>query len=86
MAEMAADLRRACREHPDQPFDLIIRVSGDLAQRSEALAKRGVQVRRKLRLTSALGVRCSGSTALKLARSPWVTRIEADGPVRALGR
>ena len=86
MPEIDAALSKALREHPDDVVDLILHVSGDLGQRVETLQKRGVEIRRRFRLTGALGIRCTGRTALSLARSSWVTKIEADGPVRALGR
>jgi hypothetical protein len=86
MPEIDAALSKALREHPDDIVDLIVHVSGDLGQRVEALQKRGVEIRRRFRLTGALGIRCTGRAALSFARSSWVTKIEADGPVRALGR
>jgi hypothetical protein len=86
MPDIDAALSKALREHPGDVVDLIIHVSGDLGQRVAALEKRGVEIRRRFRLTGAVGIRCTGKTALSLARSSWVTKIEADGPVRALGR
>lgn len=86
MPEIDAVLVKALREHPNDVVDLIIHVSGDLGQCVEALQKRGVEIRRRFRLTGALGIRCTGKIALSLARSSWVTKIEVDGPVRALGR
>jgi len=86
MAAIDAELSRALREHPEDTVDLIIHVTGDLGERIQALEKRGVEVRRRFRLTGAIGIRCTGKTALSLARSSWVTKIEPDGPVRALGR
>ncbi len=86
MSGIDAALSKALREHPNDLVDLIIHVSGDLSQRVQALEKRNVEVRRRFRLTGAIGIRCTGKTALSLARSSWITKIEADGPVRALGR
>ena len=86
MPDIDPALSEALRKQPGDVVDLIIHVSGDLSQRVEALEKRGVEIRRRFRLTGALGVRCTGRTALSLARSSWITKIEADGPVRALGR
>jgi len=86
MPDIDAALSQALRAQPNAVVDLIIHVSGDPAQRVEALEKRGVEVRRRFRLTGAIGIRCTAKTALSLARSSWVTKIEADGPVRILGR
>lgn len=86
MPDIDAALSKALREHPNDVVDLIIHVSGDPGQRIQALEKRNVEVRRRFRLTGAIGIRCTGRTALSLARSSWITKIEADGPVRALGR
>ena len=86
MPDIDAALSKALREHPNDVVDLIIHVSGDLGQRVQSLEKRDVEIRRRFRLTGAIGIRCTGRTALSLARSSWVTKIEADGPVRAHGR
>jgi hypothetical protein len=39
-----------------------------------------------LRLTHALSIRCSGKQAMALLKEPWIVRVQADRPVKALGR
>ena len=64
--------------------DAIVRVSGDLDERAQALTRRGLQVRRTLRLIHALAVTGPAHTLLALAREPWVRRVEPDQPVHTL--
>lgn len=86
MAKVDSELRKAWRSNPGTKFDLIIRTEGNLGERREALEDLGVEIKRRFRLVGGVSVRCTGRTALKLARRSWIKRIEADGPVRALGR
>jgi len=86
MVEVEPSIRDAWRGHPDEPVDLIIHVAGNVHERSTALSDRGLEVRRPFRLTQALGIRCSGRQALALVDVPWITQIEPDRPVKALGR
>jgi hypothetical protein len=86
MANVDADVRSAWRQNPDETVDLILRVSGDMTERTEALAARGVEVKRRFRLTQSIGVRCKAKTALQIARLSWITKIEPDRPVKALRR
>ena len=86
MVKIDATIREAWCKHPDEPVDLIIRVVGNMEEHRAALTKRGAKIRRRFRLTRALGVRCSGKTALELLDLPWITRIEPDRPVKAFRR
>lgn len=86
MAEVEPALRRAWRENPKDPVELILHVEGDLEERQMALQQKGAQVRRRFALTHTLSVHCDGQTALRLARLDWIKHIEPDRPVKALGR
>ena len=86
MAQVDPQLLARWRELGDSQVDLIVHVEGDLEARGGELARRGATVRRRYRLTGSLSIRCPAGTALELARLPWVTRIEPDRQVRALGR
>lgn len=83
-ARLDPQLRARLQAAPDVNVRLIVRVDGDLGRRAEELARRGVTVRRRLRLISALAVSATGGQALALSAEPWVRRIEEDLEVRAL--
>ena len=86
MSNARSEVRRDWLEHPQKKVDLIVRVEGDLDQRSATLAQRGAEVKYRFRLTGSVAVRCSGRVALALLDEPWVTRVEPDRPVKALRR
>jgi hypothetical protein len=85
MAKVDPDLRADWKENPRQTFALIVRVTGDVGLRRELLEELGCQVKHAFRLTSSVSVRCSGSVALTLTRRHWVTKVERDSILRALG-
>ncbi len=86
MPKVDSELRKSWRKSPNTHFDLIIHTDGNLGERRETLEDLGVELKRRFRLMGGASVRCTGRTALKLARRSWITRIEADKPVSALGR
>ncbi|MFO7917265.1 MAG: hypothetical protein R6V13_04205 [Anaerolineae bacterium] len=86
MPKVDAELRKSWRKNPGTHFDLIIHTEGNGGERRESLEDLGVEIKRRFRLMGGVSVRCTGRTALKLARRSWITRIEADRPVSALGR
>ena len=83
-AKLDPQLKARLQARPDTPAALIVRVSGDLEQRADEVARRGLLVQRRLRLIGALALRATGRQALELAAEPWVLRIEEDREVRAL--
>lgn len=86
MAKVDAELRKTMRASPDETYDLIVRVEGELSERSQELCAMGVNVKRQYRLTNSLHIRCSGAQALKLARNSWWVRADSDRPVKPMGR
>jgi len=86
MNDVDSAIRKAWQNNPDEPVDLIVRISGDMGQLGATLEQRGIVVKRRFRLTHSLGIRCSGQAALQLLKEPWITRIELDRPVKALRR
>ena len=86
MTDISVEIREAWIESPDKKVDLIVRVAGDLEERSATLAERGAEVKRRLRLTGSVAIRCSGRVALALLDESWVERVEPDRPVKALRR
>jgi len=83
---MKADnaLLRRLRAAPESEFLLIVQVSQDVDGAAGRLQSSGLEVRRLLRLISALAVRASGEQTLRLLEEPWVLRVEEDRPVQAL--
>ena len=86
MPKVDAELRKAWHNHPNTKFDLVIRTDGNVSERHDALEDLGVEIKRRFRLVGGVSVRCTGRTALKLARRSWITHIETDRPISALGR
>lgn len=68
----------------DAPIDLIVRTRDKPEPHLAACAAMGIAVRHRYNLLPGLAVSAPASAALKLADEPWVDRIEADRPVRAL--
>jgi len=86
MSNGSSELHKEWAEHPRKKVDLIVRVNGDLEERSAALEKRGAEVKYRFRLTDSLAIRCTGRVALALLDEPWVKRVQIDRPVKALRR
>ncbi len=86
MASVDRATRQAWSNNPRKWVDLILHVSGDMGSRVAELEERGCRVTRTFRLTRTVGVRCTGRMALELLDKPWVSRVELDRPVQALGR
>lgn len=85
MAKVDPSLRAEWKDNPRSSFSLIVRVTGDVGERRETLEDLGCQVKRAFRLTNSVSVRCSGAVALTLTRRRWVTKVERDSIIRALG-
>lgn len=84
MAKIDAPLRQKLTQMPQAEVRLIVRVRGDLNACADEAAARGLQVTRKLKLLPALAIRGRAQVCLGLLDEPWVTRIEADRPVKAM--
>ena len=84
MCKVDPKLRQTWLKQADESVDLIVRVEGDVRQRSADLEKRGVEVRRHFRLVGSVSIRCKGKMAVKLLDVPWVRCIEPDRTVKAL--
>lgn len=86
MSKVAPDVRETWVKQPDEPFDLIVHVEGNMQERSQALQALGLQVGRSFRLTHTIGLRGTGKQALQLLDIPWVKRVEPDRTVHAFRR
>ncbi len=85
MPKVDPGLRQEWKDAERKQFSLVVRVTDDLDTRSETLSDLGCQVKRAFRLTNSISLRCTGATALTLTRRPWITRVERDSIVKALG-
>jgi hypothetical protein len=85
MAKVDPKLRKEWKTKPRETFALIVRVTGDVGERRDMLEELGCQVKHAFRLTNSVSVRCSGAVAQKLTRRRWVTQVERDSILRALG-
>lgn len=85
MAKVDPKLREEWKSRPHDTFALIVRVTGDVGERREMLEELGCQVKHAFRLTNSVSVRCSGTVAQQLTRRRWVTQVERDSVIRALG-
>ncbi len=86
MATLDSSTRRKLADNPGASVSINVRVKGDLDERAQSLARMGARIKRKLKLTNAISLRCSGRVALKIAKKRWVTKVELDRPVQAFGR
>jgi len=86
VATLDSATRRKLADNPRTTVSIVARVTGDLDERAEALSRMGAHIKRELRLTGAISLRCSGRVALKIAQKSWVTKVELDKPVQAFGR
>ncbi len=85
MPKVDPKLREEWKNNPRELFSLIVRVDGNVAERRAMLEEMGCEVKHAFRLTNSVSVRCSGAVAQKLTRRHWVTKVERDSIVRALG-
>ncbi len=84
MARISSLLEDKISDDPDQPLNVIIRVSGDLSERLDALEEQGFHLRRRLSLIKGLAGTATGSAIRKFATQPWVMSIEEDQQVRTM--
>lgn len=80
---MDPELIHRLQKQPDATFPLIVFVTGDLDDQARVWARRGLHIRRRLGLISALAIDATGRQALSLREDPQVVWIEEDREVRA---
>jgi hypothetical protein len=85
MPKVDPALRQEWKDDTRRTFSLVLKVTGDVAERKETLEEMGCHVGHAYRLTNSVSVRCTGATALSLTRRPWITRVERDSIMRAFG-
>ncbi|HSN77374.1 MAG TPA: hypothetical protein VL334_20075 [Anaerolineae bacterium] len=83
-AKIDPQLKQAMQAQPDAEFLLLLRVDQIDASCEQALAARGVSIRRSLTLVPTFAVTCTGSVGLSLLDLPWIHRVEEDRPVYVL--
>ena len=84
MPKIKAALAEQLREAPDETFDLIVQVDGDVTPHLKWLASEGIQVKRQFRLRPGVAVSCSGQDGLRLAAAKWVVSVELDAPITTM--
>jgi hypothetical protein len=86
LKKLDPEFRKRLLREPDGSVRLMVGVEGDLGARAEELRQRGLAVHRRLGIIGALAASGTGRQALALGEVPWVSWIEEDREVRALGR
>jgi hypothetical protein len=86
MSAIDADTRRLWRQDPSETVSILVRVTGDVLERSASLEKIGLDIKRRYRLTATVSGTCTARVALKIASLSWVTAVEADRRIRIFGR
>ncbi|MDY7040224.1 MAG: hypothetical protein SVX38_05110 [Chloroflexota bacterium] len=81
MAKVTAELLEKLRSEGLGQKQLIIRTTGDPSQYTAILEERGIEVRRRFRLTRRLVIRGPAAACLSLVNEPWVEALEEDRPV-----
>ncbi len=84
MGQLAPGLEQKIATNPEAPFNVIVRVDGDLDARQRQLQATGFQIRRKLGLIKGFAATASGSHIRNLSAQPWVTSIDEDQQVHTL--
>lgn len=72
-----------CAE-PQQTFNVIVRVDGDLQTRESALEAEGFNIRRRFRLISGFAASAKGADIQKVSEADWVVSVEPDQEVRIM--
>ncbi len=83
-ATIDPQLKHALQSRRSDEFHLLLLVDQVDAGKEQALAARGVLVRRSMTLTPTFAVTCTGAAGLSLLEVPWIRRVEEDRPVYAL--
>jgi hypothetical protein len=83
-AKIDPQLKQTMQAQPNAEYMLLLRVDQIEASNQQALAARGVTIRRSLTLVPTLAVTCTGAVGLNLLDLPWIRRVEEDRPVYAL--
>ncbi len=81
MAQIGSKLQKKITDDPDEPQNVIVRVTGDMDTAQEHLKAAGFQIRRKLGLIKGFATTAPGKSVRALAGQPWVTSIEEDQQV-----
>jgi multidrug efflux pump subunit AcrA (membrane-fusion protein) len=83
-AKIDPQLKQTMQAQPNAEYMLLLRVDQIEASNQQALAARGVTIRRSLTLVPTLAVTCTGAVGLNLLDLSWIRRVEEDRPVYAL--
>lgn len=84
MAKIDARLREQLEGDPKASVRLIVRLTDVPQDVEEQVARRGLQVRRRYRLISAMAIAGPAKACLSLLEEPWVASVEADHEVHTM--
>lgn len=79
------ELVAAVKTNPEDTFQLIVRVEGDLDTRQGQLEAEGFVIARRLRLISGFAGSAKGANVEKVMVEEWILSIERDEPVHTMG-
>lgn len=72
------------KQHPRARVAAILRVETLEPEFEQQVEAAGCHITRRLHLLPALAIEGQAASLLKLAKAPWITRIESDQPVHTL--
>jgi hypothetical protein len=84
MAQIDPTLAQQARQSPDEPFQVIVRVQGDMDARQQELEAAGLNVTRRLRLIQGFSGSAKGECINNMMNQDWIVSIERDQPVQTM--
>ena len=83
--KVSPELKEVLQRDPQAEIAVIVHVDDDPTQYVSALEAVGLSVTRAFRLTNTLAVRGSAGRISNLAEESWVTKVEVDQRMTAMG-
>src|SRR5437868_6931292 len=77
-------LVEAVKSKPEEIFQLIVRVEGDLDERQGQLEEDGFVITRRLRLIRGFAATAQGTDVDKVMDVEWIVSLELDQPVHTM--
>jgi hypothetical protein len=77
-------LKKQVTDQPDETYNVIVRVEGDLDTRQQQLEADGLQITRRLRLIRGFAATAPGTAVQKAAAEDFIVSIERDQQVHTM--